>query len=352
MQPHAHRLVVLLAVTLASGPLLYAPPSGAVAIDWVTVGDPGNAPDNTGIGAVATVYRISKYEVTNAQYAEFLNAMADSDPKGLYNTLMGSNAIVGGITRSGTNGSFTYSAKVGFASKPVVFVSFYDSLRFANWLHNGQPTGAQDTTTTEDGAYTITAGGISTNSIVRNVGATSFLTNEDEWYKAAYYDAISTSYFEYPVGTDSRTGCVGPGSDTGNSANCDAAVGSLTDVGAYTLSASPSGTLDQGGNVWEWNEAALGGNRRIRAGGWTKQNRPDQLAASFRESTGATFETISIGFRVGNVVPEPSTGLLVIAGLFVLGFGHRARARSNVPRLARGRPVRRGATSGRTRDQC
>ncbi len=63
----------------------------------------------------------------------------------------------------------------------MVFVDFYDSLRFANWLHNGQPTGAQDNSTTEDGAYTITAEGIAANSITRNARATIFLTSEDEW---------------------------------------------------------------------------------------------------------------------------------------------------------------------------
>ena len=30
-----------------------------------------------------------------------------------------------------------------------------------------------------------------------------------------------------------------------------------TDVGAYTVSASPYGTFDQGGNVWEWNGYVL-----------------------------------------------------------------------------------------------
>jgi hypothetical protein len=37
----------------------------------------------------------------------------------------------------------------------VNHVSWYDAVRFANWLHNGQPTGAQDNTTTEGGAYTL-----------------------------------------------------------------------------------------------------------------------------------------------------------------------------------------------------
>ena len=82
--------------------------------------------------------RIGAYEITNAQYAEFLNAVADADPNALYNTRMGTSAR-GGITRSGGSGSYGYSVKAGHENKPVVFVSFYDALRFANWLHNGEP---------------------------------------------------------------------------------------------------------------------------------------------------------------------------------------------------------------------
>ena len=60
-----------------------------VTIDWVTVGDPGNACDTQSqgcFGSVADIYLIGKYEVTNAQYAEFLNAVADTDTYGLYDT--------------------------------------------------------------------------------------------------------------------------------------------------------------------------------------------------------------------------------------------------------------------------
>jgi hypothetical protein len=60
--------------------LLLTSTASAVTIDWVTVGNPGNAADDTGYGAVAGTYQIGKYEVTNAQYAEFLNAKAASDP--------------------------------------------------------------------------------------------------------------------------------------------------------------------------------------------------------------------------------------------------------------------------------
>ena len=53
--------------------------ASAVTIDFVTVGDPGNACDVQSqgcFGSVAQTYLISKTEVTNAQYAEFLNAKA------------------------------------------------------------------------------------------------------------------------------------------------------------------------------------------------------------------------------------------------------------------------------------
>ena len=93
---------------------------------------------------MANAYRIGLFEVTNDQYAEFMNATAASDPNGLFNTSMMFDNTYGGIDRSGSDGSFTYAAKTGFENKPVVYVSWYDTLRFSNWLHNGQPTGAHN----------------------------------------------------------------------------------------------------------------------------------------------------------------------------------------------------------------
>ena len=60
--------------------LLFALPAHAVTIDWVEVGDPGNTcevqpptgPVSGGcFGAVDYVYRISRYEITVAQYVEW-----------------------------------------------------------------------------------------------------------------------------------------------------------------------------------------------------------------------------------------------------------------------------------------
>ena len=318
------RLLVLVA-------LFFSLPAQAITIDWVPIGNAGNAADTPSTncfaadcGSVAYDYWISKYEVTNTQYAEFLNAKAASDPLGLYNPNMDSDAIFGGITRSGVSGSFTYTAKAGFANKPVTYVSFYDALRFANWLNNGQGIGD-----TETGAYTL-LGGTATPSngltVPRNGGANIFLPSENEWYKAAYYSAGGV-YFDYPTGTNSETGCVAPGADTGNSANCDNALGALTDAGAYGLSNSPYGTYDQGGNVFEWNEQIVSGSYRgDRGGGWNGSVL--YLAASGPYGGGSTtYENIRIGFRVASV-PEPGPGLLGMTAVLSLAAWRKRTAKA------------------------
>ena len=153
LRPLLHPLHPWLAtVVLALGCM--ASPASAVIVEWVTVGNPGNAGDlpatncwTADCGSVAYSYRISQYEVTNGQYAEFLNAKAAADPLALYNASMDSDAQ-GGIVRSGVSGGYSYSVKAGFDDKPVNFVSFYDALRFTNWMNNGQGGGD-----TETGAY-------------------------------------------------------------------------------------------------------------------------------------------------------------------------------------------------------
>ena len=296
-------------LTLAA--LLFALPAQAVVnIEWVTVGDPGNACDvqlQGCFGAVPYEYRIAKYEVTNAQYAEFLNAVAVTDPNALYHYGMSSTnpRYFGGITQIGSSGGFSYSAIAGHEDMPVNLVSFWSALRFANWLHNGQPTGAQDNTTTEDGAYEIINEAYPYGALItRNPDATIFLPSEDEWYKAAYYDTGTTSYFDYPAGSDTETVCSVP-TATANSANCESVVGVLTDVGSYTGSASPSGTFDQGGNLEEWNETARGTENWFRGlrGGYYGYD-ASLLAASSRDGHTPTLADPRVGFRVASIASD------------------------------------------------
>ncbi len=274
--------------------LSLSPAAEAVSIEWAIVSGPAN-PCDTQIwncpGSVSYTYFIAKHEVTNEQYSEFLDAKAASDPLGLYSTEMGSS--LGGIQRSGSPGSWTYSPIAGRESMPVNFVSFYDAIRYANWMHNGQGNGD-----TETGAYTLLGGTpIPGNEpLARNAGAKVFIPDNDEWYKAAYYDVGSARYFDYPTGTDTKTVCSAPGS-TPHTANCGSAVGGFTSVGSYTGSPSPNGTFDQGGNAVEWaDRIEVLDNRTIRGGHLGSS--PDWLSGMRSEYDDPWFESSAYGFRI------------------------------------------------------
>ena len=163
-------------LTLAGIAAFITSASASVTIDWVNVGNAGNAADSTSYGAVSYAYQIGKYEVTNAQYGAFLNAAAKTDSYGLYNSSMSSY----GITRSGSSGSYTYSVTTALANRPVVYVSWFDAARMANWMMNGQGSGS-----TETGTYTLN--GAISGIVLANAGAQVYIPTENEWYKAAYY---------------------------------------------------------------------------------------------------------------------------------------------------------------------
>ncbi len=307
-----HRTYIFLAISLLH---VGHSAAGNIAIDTVPVGNLGNLADTNGYGAVSYAYNIGTYEVTNAQYAAFLNAKAANDPLGLYNTNMGSG--LGGITRSGASGSYSYSTISRRENTPVNYVSWYDAIRFANWLHNGQGSGD-----TETGAYTLgalAANGIPLNpiAIARNAAATWFLTSEDEWYKAAYSLNDGTNppsnYSDYPNGSDTPPDPGTPGEING--ANYDDVIGDVLNVGFYPGTPGPWGTFDQGGNVWEWNESLKPGFLRGMRGG-SYIDDVVNLSSSIEFHNGAALESDDVGFRVATV-PEPGSSML--AGLGALG---------------------------------
>ena len=271
-----------------------------VVIDTVAVGNTGNPNDTRyktpGYGGVPYTYNIGKYEVTAGQYCAFLNAVAATDTYGLYNSEMWSSSYGCKIQRSGSAGNYTYSVAGNWADRPVNYVSWGDAARFANWLHNGQPTGVQDLTTTEDGSYFLNgassrAGVLAVN---REPDATWVIPSENEWYKAAYHynDGVTGNYWDYPTASNTAPTSEPPaGTDmTYGSANYydgGYAIGSpywRTEVGAYDAkpSDSPYGTFDQGGNVCEWNEwfvfTPTGGSHRGFRGGSFDNGKPACVA--------------------------------------------------------------------------
>jgi formylglycine-generating enzyme len=303
----------------------------AVVIDWVTVGDPGNAADTTGYGAVAASFQIMKYEFTNEQYKDFLNSVAATDTYSLYNTLMGSNAR-GGITRSGSPGSYSYSVRTNMGGKPVNYVNWFDAARVANWLQNGQGSGS-----TETGAYTLVGGQTSGTAPARNLDAQFYIPTEDQWYKAAYYKGGGTNagYWDYATQSDTlptavNATTVGTGSSggvspvtSGNFANHNLGAfwngqnGNVTTVGTNGA-ASYYGAFDLSGNVGEYNDltGASGLLRGIRGGSW--RNSDPTISSANRLASDPASASNSLGFRLVTTavpVPEPSTWVMGLAGI-------------------------------------
>ena len=285
-----------------------------VAIQTVTVGNAGNASDihDEGYGAVAYAFDIGTYEVTAGQYCAFLNAVASDDAHELYNPEMMSSTYGCKIRRHGVPGAYTYSIPADWADRPVNLVSFADALRFANWLHNGQPTGPQGPQTTEDGSYAL-GGAMDEETLLtieRTTDATWVIPTEDEWYKAAYHknDGVTDHYWDYATQSDTIPTCEPPpGTDMQNGSanyNCSGfVVGSpyyRNEVGAYDAmpSQGPYGTFDQNGNVWEWNEGRPHGSYRGLRGGSLYYG-AYTLPADHRFHSNPTNQHFSFGFRVG-----------------------------------------------------
>ncbi len=309
------RGVLISVVALASVTTIHA----EVVIQTVTVGNPGNAGEVSGegpyeaiVGGVNYVYKIGKFEVTTGQYTEFLNAVADEDTYGLYNTEMGDPSVTRGcnIPRSGSPGSYGYTVPPDWADRPVNYVSWADAARFCNWLHNGQPTGFQDLTTTEDGSYFLNGAtsDVALWKVVRELDATWVIPLEDEWYKAAYHknDGVTGNYYDYPTSNDSFPSHDLIDPDPGNNANfywgCHT-IGSpyyRTVAGEFENSKSAYNTFDQGGNIHEWNETELFGqwNRVLHGGSFANAD----LQAAYRSRYAPpTREIDHYGFRVAEV---------------------------------------------------
>jgi sulfatase modifying factor 1 len=310
--------------------------------DMVHVGNRGNAaytgnplfPGPVGVGAVNHYYLIGKTEVTNTEYAAFLNAIGQQNANSVYNANMGvsSTGTFGGIIQSGTSGAFTYTAASGFENKPVNWVTWFSAARYVNWLENGQPvdaTGAAVNT----GAYnlgTATSG----NIVNRTPGSTWYLPSASEWFKAAFYNPTTASYSTYGTGMNTVTS--GTGGTAADGVVYRTPLAGPQPVGSFPNADSSYGLYDASGNVREWtgkiNPTSSATNLQeayLANGSYAGGT---DLSVSIDNGVYAlgTSASAGVGFRVA-AVPEPSAMALTAAGLAgVAGWRRLKRRRPGV----------------------
>jgi hypothetical protein len=282
---------------------------------------PSGGPACQQVGGVGYRYGIGQLEVTVAQWVAFLNTV---DPAGrnkhrLYSPNESSSAWpkYGQVDFSAgaRKGRHYTVASPEWAGKPYGFANFLRSARFVNSLYNGELLAKRASVDngfryvtyrvrlsrkTGSGMYAMRK-----RAATRARKSGFVVPSQDEWIKAAYYDASgggTYSYWKYPTnpGVFGDNTATAPNSTmldptTGNVANpstqplatfhaaetpapswCPAAVGteacanvnpfgidpatyakafqgSLGTVG-QAMTVSPWGTLDQGGNAVEWTD--------------------------------------------------------------------------------------------------
>ncbi len=297
-------LFAALAVCVTARADTFGTSGNEFTIDFVSIGNAGNAADTTSYGAVPYEYRASVNEISQDA-----------------------------ITKATASGMSRVTAGAWTGSQPAANISWYGAAAFVNWLNTS--TGNQAAyDLTFSGSWSMnlwssgqawTAGG---TNLYRNKNAFYFLPSENEWYKAAYYNAAGTNYFSYPTGSNSVPTAVASGTNAGSAVynGVDTAPAIVNRAGGL----SPYGTMGQGGNVWEWNESANDGSnnsssevRAIRGGYWL--NDATSLRSSSRGSDVPAGENLSFGFRVASV-PEPSTyALLLMSAAGALWMTRRRR---------------------------
>ena len=287
------------------------------SMEFVEIGEPNNAADTdpngdpNSAGAVSYVYNIGKFEVSR----DMVDKASAAGNLGI---------TLHDLTTFGGNG----------ANRPATGVSWNEAARFINWLNTSQGhlPAYKFAAQPGDGGYSANSNielwtaadtGYDASNPFRNSEAEYFLPSVDEWYKAAFYDPVSDTYFNFPTGSDTAPTSVAGGTDPGTavySRSQSHGPADITNAGGL----SPFGVMAMGGNATEWDETESdltnddGSSKRwIRGGAWSYQ--ASTLAVSFHESLNPTFEGFLAGFRVASAFSEPAGAPVPEPSTFVLG---------------------------------
>ena len=258
--------------------------------DFVSISQANNTADTTGYGAVPYDYRAGTYEISQLQ-----------------------------ITKATQIGMANVSAGAWTGSQPAANISWYEAAAFVNFLNTNSGKTAAYILTWSGTAWSMTlqssnAWSLGGTNLCRNKDVFYFLPSDNEWCKAAYYNAAGTNYFPYPTASSKAPTAVASGTNARSAVyNLAASVPAIVDIAGGL---SPYGAMGQGGNVFEMMESAFARtnsspseDRAFRGGFWSSSE--FNLRSSVRDGGGPTLEDSVIGFRVASV-PEPSTYALLL----------------------------------------
>jgi hypothetical protein len=208
------------------------------------------------------------------------------------------------MTRAGGNGSL----------RSATGISWNEAARFVNWLNTSQGFRAAyrfETAGFNDDLTLWSSGDawqVDGENLFRHMRARYVLSSEDEWYKAAFYDGSTGTYYDYATASNSAPAPVASGMamDTAVYAQ-SAATGpaEVTCAGGF----SAYGTMAQSGNVREWaessflNENLVPGEFRVVRDGNRNAFNPIEVRSSKRTPIFPSLGSINIGFRVA-VIPD------------------------------------------------
>lgn len=295
----------------------------AFTIDFRSVGNPGNNADtrveanpvgssSAGLilnaGSVDYEYRIGTYEVSRDMITKANNV---------------GNLEITLVDLSKYNGS------ENGVNRPATGISWNEAARFVNWLNVSEGYGPAYKFALQPGdlGYSANAdlilweigdAGYDATNRYRNSKAKYFLPSTNEWYKAAFYNPASSSYYNYATSSNAAPIPVAGGTDVGTAVyDFQSGPADITNAGGL----SPYGTMGQGGNAFEWIESAYSWNpdtdslRYIRGGSWTFFGIPDFHLQSARSTFfPPSTEFLDVGFRLVSI-PEPRVVVLVLIGI-------------------------------------
>jgi hypothetical protein len=273
--------------------------SNQFTVDFVEIGNTSNTNSSLGYGAVPYQYRMGKYEISQLQ-----------------------------VTKATLLGLANVSAGAWANNRPAGSVNWYEAAAFVNFLNTNSGRTAAYNLAWSGSAWSMTLQAASNawtlggTNLYRNKNSFYFLPSEDEWFKSAYYNPSNSTYYTYPLGSNSAPTVIGNGG--GTTAGTAVYAQTIFPAGPAEVERAggltPYGVMGGAANVWDWVESSFDGantnasaNRTFRGGAYAQQS--PLILSSYRQSVAPTIGNTDMGFRVASV-PEPST-----YALFLLGAG-------------------------------